>query len=561
MNRAPLIGPLRHQRRYRQIVGVLAEHGFGAVLSQLGISDRFNLPRRLLRRGPQREAGLSVAQRLRLAIEELGPTFIKLGQILSTRSDILPREIVEELARLQDQVPPAPWADVRAVIEAELGCPLAEVFAAIDPAPIASASLAEVHLARLPDGTEVAVKVQRPGIEPTIEEDLAIITDLARLAQQRTALGRRFEVLDLALEFGNSLRGELDFRREGRNADRMRRNFRKVAYLRIPRVYWPYTRRRLIVQERLEGIKLTQVEALAAAGYDRHTLADRAAHIVLKSVLVDGFFHADPHPGNVLALPGNAIGLVDFGTVGRLDARDRLHLVRLFTLIVRLDIQGVVDQLQRMGIADWSVDRQALADDLRRLLIRYYGLALEDIPTEEVMRQLEPIIQRHRLRVPSDYLLLLKTLAVMQGVGLALDPTYDVFATAEPYVRRLLWATVSPRTWSPELLRYLGDWAYLAGELPRQSARILGLVERGDLQLQASLPQLGDVLQRMEAIANRVVYGVLLAAFIVALALLLPRLDLRWPWPPLTWAIVAGLAITGILGLELLWSIFRSSRR
>ncbi len=537
------------------------DHGFGAVLSQLGVSDRFNLPRRLLRRGPQRETSLSGPERLRLAIEELGPTFIKLGQILSTRADILSRDIVDQLAKLQDQVPAVPWPEARAVIEAELGRSLDEVFADIEEEAMASASLAEVHVARLLDGTEVVVKVQRPGIERLIEEDLAILTDLARLAQQRTAFGRRFEVLEMALEFGNALRGELDFRREGRNADRMRHNFRQVPYLRVPKVYWSYTSRRLIVQERLTGIKLTSIEALAVAGHDRHRLADRAAHIVLKSVLADGFFHADPHPGNLLALPGDVIGLVDFGTVGRLDRRDRLYLVQLFTRIVAMDVCGVVDQLQRMGIADWTVDREALTNDLRRLLVRYYGLSLQDIPTDEVMQQLEPIIQRHRLRVPSDYLLLLKTLAVMQGVGLALDPTYDIFATAQPYVRRLLLSVVAPRSWAPEVLRHAGDWAYLASELPRQSARLVGLAERGDLGFRVSLPQLAEILGRMEVIANRVVYGVLLAAFIVALALLLPRLDLRWPWPPLTWAIMAGLGITVVLGVELLWSIFRSSRR
>ncbi len=550
----------RHIRRYRQIAEILADYGFGAVLSQMGLSDRLNLPRRVLRRKPTRVEEISTSRRVRIALEDLGPTFVKLGQILSTRSDLLPPDYLDELTYLQDRVAPLPWEKVAVVIENELGAPAHELFAAIDANPIASASIAQVHAAIMPDGQEVVVKIQRPEIENTISLDLDILYDFAQLAQSHTAVGERYDLTGLADEFAHALQAELDFRREGRSAERFQENFAKEEKIYVPQVYWEYTTRRVIVLERIHGIKITDITALDAAGYDRHELATNSAKFVLKEVLEDGFFHADPHPGNLLILEGGVLGVLDFGTVGRLEPSDRYNLGRLFIVAVQLDVDGIVDQLMRMGIADYRVDRVALQRDLRRLLIRYYGLPLYEIDAKEILEGLEPIIYEHKLRIPSDYWLLIKTIVIMQGVGLGLDPTFDIFAAARPYLGRLFRQLWMPSSWGPAVLRRAMDWSDLFAGFPRQASRLLEQLERNDFGVQVEVPELSETTDRLDRIANRIVYGVIVSALIVALALLIPRLNLTWPWDLVTWIILIAFVVLCGLALWLLWSIFRSGR-
>ncbi|MFN2159802.1 MAG: ABC1 kinase family protein [Anaerolineales bacterium] len=554
------IGP-KHLRRYRQITGILVDYGFGAALAQLGISDRLNIPRRLLRRRPAIEGELSLAKRLRLALEELGPTFIKVGQVLSTRADLLPPEFIDELRLLQDQVPPSDWESIRKVIENELGAPINEVFAYFDPKPFAAASLGQVHYAILHQGKEVVIKVLRPDIERVVNIDLDILQDFAQLVQDRTAFGERYEAVDFADEFANNLRGELDFKKEGRNADRFRENFSNDPRVKIPRIFWENSTRRLLVMERISGIKIDDIPALEAAGFDRKRLANTSARLVLKEILEDGFFHADPHPGNLLILPGEIIGVIDFGTMGRLETKDRIGLARLLILIVQRDSEGIVDQLIRMGIAKYRVDRMTLARELRRILLRYYGLPIQDIPVAEVMNSLEPVIYKHKLRIQSDYLQLIKTIMVMQGVGLRLDPDFDMLTATRPYLGRLMRQIVLPTSWGPSLLRMATDWADFVGNFPRQTSNVLNQLERGEFGIDVEVRELDEAVDRVDRVANRIIYGVLVAAFIVALALLIPNIDLVWPWGIVTWVILFAFFFMCMLGLWLIWSIFRSRRR
>ena len=553
-----LIRP-RYLRRYRQIVEILADYGFGAVLAQMGLSDRLNIPRRWRRRDIPIDA-MTNPRRLRRAMEDLGPTFIKFGQILSTRSDIMPPDYLEELSYLQDEVPPVSWDEARQVVETELGAPIEDLFAQVDPVPIASASLAQVHVARLVGGQEVVVKIQRPNIEKTVNLDLDIIYDLAQTAQQRISAASRFEVGDLAEEFASALRTEMDFRREAWNADRVRKNFEDERHLYVPKIYWDYSTKRMLVMERLKGIKIDNLEALKAAGYSPQRLSRYAADFALKEVLIDGFFHADPHPGNMLIMPGEVIGVMDFGTVGRLDNKDRANLARLFIAAVQLDAEAIVDQLQRMGVADYRVDRMGLERDLKRILTRYYGLPIYQIDAQEISKAVQPILYEYKLYVPTDYYLLMKTVIMMQGVGLKLDPDFDIFEASQPYIGKLFRSMWMPSAWGPDVIRLALDWKDFASILPRKTSRILDQVERGQLTVQAELPQLESTLIAVDRLINRIIFSVLVAALLVALALLLPRLDYAWPWGLVTWIIVMGFFVLLFLALRLAWSVFRSGR-
>ena len=550
---------LKHLRRYREIARILIRHGFGGVVEQLGLLPLLSLPRRLLHRGPVGPP-LSPPEHVRLAIEELGPTFIKLGQILSTRPDLVPPAYIRELIKLQDTVPPAEWEAIRVQVETELGGTLEELFASFDPEPLAAASLAQVHVAILPSGEEVAVKVQRPGIEEIIAVDLEILFDLARLIQERTVLGELYDLPEIAEDFAYALRAEMDYRREGRNADRFRRNFADEPTLYIPKVTWEHTTGRVLVLERIRGIKIGDIEALDAAGVDRHQVAENAARIILKQVLEDGFFHADPHPGNFFVMEGAVIGAMDFGMVGRVSPALRSDLMRLYVVGIGMDSEEIVEQLIRMGAASHHVDRAGLKRELERLLDKYYGLPLQEIRALEVVEEIMPIAFRHHLRLPSDLWLLGKTLGMMEGMGLKLDPGFDIFAFSEPYVRRLAWQMASPRLWGRRLLRGVGDWQELFTTLPRRAPRILDRLEQGELEFVFSLKETGQAIGRLDRIANRLAITVLIAALTVSLALLMPLVAAGGRGFAF-WLVVTGFAVAALLGFMLLLSVWRAGRR
>jgi ubiquinone biosynthesis protein len=550
----------RHLKRYREIARVLIKYGFGELVDQLDLAAYLSLPRRLLRRETIERPHLTAPERVRLAIEELGPTFIKLGQIMSTRPDIIPPPYITELEKLQDTVPPAPWGVVKLEIEEELGVPLDELFVSFKTEPVAAASLAQVYQATLAGGEDVVVKVQRPNIKGVIETDLEILFDLARLLQERTRLGELYDLPEIAEDFAFTLQAEMDYRREGHNADRFRRNFAAEEYLHIPQVYWDYTSRRVIVFERISGIKIDNVAALDAAGFDRHQIALNCAHMIVKEILADGFFHADPHPGNFVVMNGEIIGAMDFGMVGHLSQRLKEDLVHLFIVAAQLNSEEVVEQLIRMSAAQSRVDRERIRRDLDRLLTKYQGLPLKEIRAQEVVSEIIPVAYRHHLRLPSDLWLLVKTLGMMEGVGLTLDPDFDIFAVSQPYVEQFIRQMTSPHTWSKKLVKGASDWGELVAALPRRIPRILDQVEEGGFEITLKLKEIDRSLSKLDRIANRLSVSILVAAFIVGLALLLPTFignQVVWKIIPAGFAFVAA----SILGLWLLYSIWRAGRR
>ncbi len=512
----------------------------------------FLLPWRWFRR-PERPLG----ERIRCALEELGPTFIKLGQVLSTRPDLVPPEFLRELNRLQDEVPPLPWERIRPVLEEEYGGPLERVFASFDPVPLGSASLAQVYAATLHDGTEVVVKVQRPGIREQIEVDLDILRDLADLAQERTALGEIYNFAEIAEEFAFTLKGELNYVQEGRNAERLRQNMAPLQVVYVPQVYWEYSSERVLVMERIRGVKIDDLEGLRAAGLDPHQVILNAAEMIVKQALVDGFFHADPHPGNFYVLPGNVIGLMDFGIVGYLSNRVREDLIRLFIVSVLLDADGIVEQLIRMSAVQGTVDRMRLRRDVERILMRYYGLPLKYIRARDVIEDLLPIMYRHHLGLPPDLWLLGKTLMMWEGLALKLYPDFDFFAVADPYVRQFLRQARSPRVVMRRLGTLAGQWGSLILETPQHLRPLLFLLERGQWMMRTQQEMDKRYLARLDQVANRLALSILLAALIIGFGAIIPSLDLTWPWPLTTWLVMPGFVGMVVLSLWWLWSILR----
>ncbi len=553
----------RHYRnlgRYREIVRILVRHGFLNVVEQLGVAGYAPWPLRL---ATERAAldRVSTEARVRQAIEELGPTFVKLGQIVSTRPDLIPPALLSELAKLQDAVPPAPWDAVRACLERELGAPIGEIFRSFDEEPIAAASLGQVHAAVLHSGEEVVVKVQRPGIEDTIAADLDILGELAALARERTRWGQIYDFPAIADDFAYTLRAELDYVREGRNAERFRAYFADDPAVYIPKVFWAYTTRRVLTLERLRGIRIDDLDALDRAGVDRQALAEEAARIVIREVFDLGCFHADPHPGNYFVLEGGAIGAMDFGMVGYINPADQIRLARLFVAAVRRDTEAVVDELIRMEAVGYGVNRGALQRDLDRLVQKYQDIRLGEIRASELWDDILPMVFRHRVRLPSEYWLLAKALVMMEGLGAKLAPDFSILVVARPYVRDLAARLVSPTAVFNRATSGLQEWLELLLYIPAHLPRMLDRLERGDLRLGVRLDDVRDALQRADRTMTRLSVSVIVGALVVASAIL-GAVALRGQ-PPI-WAGVASIigAVSAMaFGLWLVYASWRAGRR
>lgn len=543
-------------RRYRQISQVLARHGLGFLISITGL-ERFVPLQRFLNRGY--EQPLSRPEHVRRALEELGPTFIKLGQILSTRADLLPASYQVELAKLQDEAPPLKADVVTSIVEAEFGRPVDAVFGRFELVPLAAASIGQVHSAELRNGTPVVVKVQRPGVVEQIDQDLQILQNLAQTASRRWPLAEEYAVVGLVQEFAQTLRAETDYVREGHNAERFAANFAGDETVHIPRVFWEETTRKVLTLERIEGIKIDDLDRLDAAGANRSQIALNGARMVLKMVFHDRFFHADPHPGNFFIEPGDRIGVVDFGMVGSVGPRIQEQLVWALLAYTSEDPERQVDALYELGVAGHHVDRVALRRDVEHMRARYYGRPVGEIAIRPMVNDVLGLVRRHRLHLPAGYALLLKTVLMHENLVARLDPSFEFTAVLVPYARGMMLRHFSPLGWGPSFAQAAVDYARLGTELPQHLRRLLSSLERGDLELGIRPSGFGSVLRRGERIANRIVLGMIASAFVIALAVLLAAYHVRSD-PTIGVVLIVGFVLASVLGVYVAWSILRSGR-
>ncbi|NJN16693.1 MAG: AarF/ABC1/UbiB kinase family protein [Oscillochloris sp.] len=552
----PLIRQARYLGRYREIAQVLVGHGFGYLVEQLGLISLLSLPRRLVMRMPP-PMPLSNAARLREALVALGPTFVKLGQALSTRPDLLPSEFVYELGKLQDTVPPFPAEQAIALIEESFERPIDQLYASFERTPLAAASLGQVHAAVLHSGAEVAVKVQRPDIQQRIYTDLAILVDLAGLAQERLEFAAQYKLVDLAHEFATTLRAELDYRREAHNADRFRRLFGHNPYVHVPQIHWEYTDARVLTTERLYGVKLTNIPALEAAGIDRCTMARHCVELILEEIFSYGFFHSDPHPGNFFAMPGNVLGVVDYGQVGSLDRETTQALLLLLAAVTQHDSAAALRAMERMGLLTRRDITPVLRRDLERFTSAFVDRPLSEISANETIGELLALLRRHAIRLPGPLAMLLKAIVMMEGVGLQIDPSLDVFGIARPYVQRALAEQFSPQELSRQALsggRELGEVMF---ELPSQLGDVLQLLNDGELRLQTRELELHRVSGAMIGAANRLAMAVVLAALILGVAAVAIAIGIAgWngvlPTILLSVGLIGAILTAIVLGLTLL---------
>jgi ubiquinone biosynthesis protein len=540
--------------RSRRIAEILIKYGFGFAVAELGLAGPGWLrPGAVASEVPK----LTIYERLRILLEELGPTFVKLGQTLSTRTDILPPALAFELDKLQDNVPPFPFAVVRSVIEADLAGTLEELFTEFHPEPLAAASVGQVHRAVLPDGTQVVVKVQRPGVDKEMEADLLIMRDLAGLAERRTEWGKMYALEQLVEEFGAQLHQQLDYTVEGHHADHFREVSADVEGMYVPTVFWDYSGRRLLTMEYVDGIKISDLPIIDEANIDRKALATRLVEIMATQALDKGLYHADPHPGNLMVQLDGTIVFMDFGMVGYVDEHLKDQLVDLVLAVVDRDVDRIVSTLLSVGIVERRVDTARLKLDIRNLLRKYYEMPLAAISFTEAMNEMFGLAVKHRVRLPPDLTLLMKTALTIEGIATQLDPDMSIVDVARPFAKQIREQRLSARAVWKELSHEVMDTRRLLKGLPGRLEGLLTRLESGEMTIRWEMIRLGEYIRQMGVIINRLTAGIVVAAMFVFSAL-----ALRIPGGP-TWLGMPGLAVVGlvlstILGLWLFMAILRS---
>ncbi len=550
---------IRSIRRYLNIVRVLSTYGFDHALEVIGLSDVVARSQKLFDRKRPDIARLTAAERMRLALEELGPTFVKLGQLLSTRPDVMPRSFVVEFEKLQDSVPSFLFEEALIQIAAELGAPVEQFFAEIDPEPLAAASIAQVHRARLITGEDVVIKLRRPGIVAVVEADISALMALASLAERYFSGSELYDPVAVVREFARTIRREMDFSREAHTIEKFRDNFVKTPWMYFPKVYWQQTSKAVLTMEYIAGVKISDRDTLFAQGLDGKLIARRGADSFLEMVLTHGFFHGDLHPGNILILPDNVICLLDYGIVGRLDAGLKTFLADILTAIVKRDMDEVVSLLLFAGDVSDSLDSRSLKRDLSNFMDGYYEMPLKEIEVGRMLMEFVEIITMYSIRIQPDLTLLAKSLVLIEGSGRALDPNFDMVAHLRPFIVKEIRQKISPRRVSREINQVIVSYLNLARNIPRDLKEIINRVNRNKFKIDLEHRGLDKFTAEFDRSINRLSTSMILAAIIIGSSISM-QADKGPKIMDLPVFAFIGYSVAGVVGLWLVYAIIRSGR-
>lgn len=555
----------RNVNRVRQIVNVLLKHGLGRFVEEINLQRFIPLGRRLRafgRYGVYLEKA-TLAERTRLAFEELGPSFIKLGQLLSARPDLVTKTFTDEFRKLLDEVPPFSSEEAKRIIEKELKRPLNEIFSFFDDHPVAAASIAQVHHATLKDNTDVVIKVCRPRIEENIENDIDILYLIARLMLKYIPESRFYNPIGIVDEFSKNIKKEMDFIIEADNATTFRRNFEGSETLYVPKVYYEYTTKRVLTMERLVGIRIDDFERLDREGFDREDIAKKGAEVYFKQLFEDGFFHADPHPGNIFILEDGKMGLMDFGIVGRLSEETMEGIANTFLALIHRDFDRLVQQYIELGIVTEDVDIEKFRAEFKRDLIDFieplYSKTLSQIDIGDYLDRITEIAVKHNLRLPSELLLVDKALLTVEGLGRRLDPDFNLMTFAEPYASKFMRRKLSPKKLLIKARKNLSDFTDFFNTLPRQLRIVLRKAIRDELHIKMTAVGLDRLIRDIDRSSNRLSFSLIIAAIIIGSAVIIHSGSgrLLFGFSALG---VLGFAIAFLFGLWLLIAILRSGR-
>ena len=515
----------RNVNRVRQIVNVLLKYGFGKFIDQLHLN-RFVPFRKRLRTFGQWPPLKSptVPERLRMAFAELGPSFIKLAQLLSTRPDLITRQFADEFKKLQDRVPPFPTEEAKKIVESEINLPIAQVFSSLDTKPVAAASIAQVYHGKFLDGRDIIVKVQRPMIKEQIETDINILTTVARLMERYIPESVFFNPSGIVEEFAKTVRKELDFTEEAKNAIRFKKNFEGSHTVHIPNVYLEYTTEKVLVMERIDGVRIDDIEGIVRLGLDRIKLAKMGVDAYFKQVLEDGFFHADPHAGNIFAMPNGMIGFMDFGIVGKVSPELRENMANGFLALMSKDFDKLVDQYVALGLVPEHVDidlfRREFKSDLSDFLEPLYGVTLKELNFAEYMDTITHLAIKHQLKLPSDLLLVDKAMLILENIGRELDPNFDFIAAAQPYASKLIKERFSPSRIYEKARKNLMEVSDFAIFFPKQMKQIIQKVLKDDIHIKMTHIGLDRFIKDMDRSSNRIAFAMIISAMLLSSAIM-----------------------------------------
>lgn len=550
----------RNLGRYREILTILFKYGFGELIDTLKIEQYLEISLQMLfKKQPKNLEKLSRPERIRLVFEELGPTFIKFGQILSTRPDLIPYEYAKELEKLQDDVPPFEYNEVRRIIWEDFGQSVDSIFQSFEEKPMAAASIGQVHRAKLESGEEVVVKVQRPNIRKIIEVDLEIMLHLGYLMERHL---EEFEIQHptrLVSIFARTIEKEINYKIEAANIEHFGRQFLDNPTIYIPKVYHDLTTNRVITMEYVKGVKASEIVTLREEGYDLVEIADRGASLLMDQFFVQGFFHADPHPGNILILPENVICYVDFGMMGRINRRERHDFADLIMYIVRRNEKKVVDVILKLVEVHGTVNRSELESDVSELIDSYLGLPLKHLEIGPIMQQLLELVSRHKLCLKPNLYLVVKSAATVEGLGRVLNPDFEIVAHAEPFIKKLQLERYHPQNIAGDLLESGAEMFELLKEIPGELREILRLTRQGRIKIEFEHRGLESLLTHLDRTSNRIAFAIVIAAQVVGSALIVLA-DVPPKWYDIPVIGLLGFLVAVIMGFWLVISMLRHGK-